>query len=236
VSPQEADEKSGDMAAKTALVNAARADVDRLMALESFKNIVAPFDGVVTSRKTDIGALISAGGDSGPELFTVADVHKLRVYVRVPQSFSADIKPGMTASLSVPEYPGQSFTASLDSTADAVNDQSGTLLVELALDNASGTLKPGDYAEVHFKLPQGAASVQVPASALIFRQQGLQVATVGKDDHVVMKNIRIARDNGSYVDVADGLTAADRVIDSPPDSLAQGDVVRVSGASAGARQ
>ena len=236
VSPQEADEKSGDMAAKTALVNAARADVDRLMALESFKNIVAPFDGVVTSRKTDIGALISAGGDSGPELFTVADVHKLRVYVRVPQSFSADIKPGMTASLSVPEYPGQSFTASLDSTADAVNDQSGTLLVELALDNASGTLKPGDYAEVHFKLPQGAASVQVPASALIFRQQGLQVATVGKDDHVVMKNIRIARDNGSYVDVADGLTAADRVIDSPPDSLAQGDVVRVSGTSAGARQ
>ena len=234
VSPQEADEKSGDLAAKTALVNAARANVDRLVALESFKNIVAPFDGVVTARKTDIGALISAGGDSGPELFSVADVHRLRVYVRVPQSYSAAIKPGLTAALSVPEYPGQSFTATLSSTADAVNDQSGTLLVELGLDNANGQLKPGDYAEVHFSLPQSGSGVQVPASALVYRQQGLQVATLGPDSHVVMKNITIARDDGSYVEVAAGLSRADRIIDSPPDSLAQGDLVRVSGASAAA--
>lgn len=231
VSAQEADEKSGDLDAKTALMNAAQANVDRLEALESFKRIVAPFDGIVTSRKTDVGALIAAGENNGPELFTVADVHKLRVYVHVPQNYSARINPRVSATLTVPEYPGESFDAKLVSSAGAVNDQSGTVLVELETGNQGGRLKPGDYAEVNFKLPQSGPQLQIPSSAIIFRDQGTQVATLGVGDHVILKNIHIARDNGATVDVDNGLSPRDLVIDSPPDSLAQGDLVRVSGSS-----
>ena len=231
VSAQEADEKSGDYDAKTALTNAAAANVQRLQALESFKHIVAPFDGVVTSRKTDVGALIVAGENNGPDLFSVADLHKLRVYVRVPQIYSASINTRMSTTLTVPEYPGRTYKATLVNSANAINDQSGTVLVELELDNRREQLKPGDYAEVRLQLPQIEGGMTVPVSAVIFRDQGTQVATLGPNDRVVMKNIHIARDTGTDVEVDVGLSPDDLVIDSPPDSLQQGDLVRVSGAS-----
>jgi multidrug efflux system membrane fusion protein len=229
VSRQETDEKTGDLAAKTALVNAAGANVQRLEALEAFKRITAPFDGVVTARTTDRGQLIAAGAPTDPGLFTVSDIHRLRVYVHVPQTYSAELKAGDTATLTVPEHPGQTFQASLVSTSGAVSDQSGTLLVELQLDNTAGLLKPGDYAQVSFRLPVTANELRVPASALMFRQSGMAVATVGPGNRVVMKPITIGTDLGTQVEVATGLSPADRVIDNPPDSLASGDLVRVAG-------
>jgi multidrug efflux system membrane fusion protein len=232
VSQQETDEKTGDLAAKTSLVSAARADVDRLQALEGFKRIVAPFDGVVTARTTDIGQLIAAGAPTDPGLFTVSDIHRLRIYVNVPQSYSAELKPGMTATLSVPEYPGQTFQAALVSTSNSVSTQSGTLLVELQIDNTAGQLKPGDYAQVSFALPASTTSVRVPASALMFRQKGLAVATVGPDNRVLMKYVTIGVDQGAFVDLATGLGPSDRVIDNPPDSIVDGDRVRVASATA----
>ena len=230
VSKQEADEKSGDLAAKTAVAQAARADVERLTALEAFKRIVAPFSGVVTARNTDIGALIAAGNPADPGLFTVADERRLRIYVHAPQAYIAQIKPGQTATISVPEHPGQTFQAMLTSTSDAVSSQSGTLTVELQIDNSQGQLKPGDYAQVVFNLPRAAGGVSLPASALMFRRTGLAVATLGPDNRVVMKPVAIAQDHGQSVDIATGLSPADRVIDNPPDSLAGHDLVRVAGA------
>jgi multidrug efflux system membrane fusion protein len=231
VSRQEAEEKTSDQDAKTSLVSAAAAEVQRLQALEAFKRITAPFDGVVTGRTTDIGALIAAGVPNDPGLFTVADVHRLRIYVNVPQSYSSDIRRGASVTLTVPEHPGKTFTATLVSTNGAVSAQSGTMLVELQIDNAAGALKPGDYAQVRFGLSPSAGMIRLPASALMFRRQGMAVATVGPTGHVVMRSITIARDFGSSVEVATGLSPSDRVIDNPPDSLADGDLVRVARAA-----
>ena len=230
VSKQEADEKSGDLAAKNAVTEAARADVDRLQALEGFKHIVSPFAGVVTARNTDIGALIAAGNPADPGLFTVADEQRLRIYVHAPQSYIAQIKPGETASVTVPEHPGQTFQATLTSTSDAVSTQSGTLTIELQLDNAQGQLKPGDYAQVSFNLPRPAGGVSLPASALMFGAKGLRIATLNADDRVVMKPVAITQDRGQTVDIASGVAPGDRVIDNPPDSLAGNDKVHVAGA------
>jgi RND family efflux transporter MFP subunit len=232
VSHQEADEKAGDLAAKTALVKAAAAEVGRLKALEAFKRITAPFDGVVTGRTTDIGALIAAGAPSDPGLFTVSDIHRLRIYVQAPQSYSASLRPGMSATLTVPEHPGRTFSASLVSTNGAVSDQSGTMLVELQTDNPGGALKPGDYAQVRFGLPAPAGVMRLPASALMFRRKGMAVAVVGPNGKASLRYITIAQDLGSSVEVLGGLTAGDRVIDNPPDSLTDGEVVRVAAASA----
>jgi RND family efflux transporter MFP subunit len=232
VSKQETEEKTGDLAAKTAQVNAAQANLNRLQALKTFAKITAPFDGTVTDRSVDIGALVNAGAQSsGAALFTVADVHKIRVYVSVPQTYSAEIRPGLTASLKVPEYAARVFPATLDSTSNSISEQSDTLLVELLADNSSGALKPGDYAQVALHIPSGANALHVPASALIFRDQGLQVATVLSDNRIRMKSITIARDLGTSVEVGSGLTPRDRVVDNPPDSIANGDQVRVTTAS-----
>jgi multidrug efflux system membrane fusion protein len=228
VAPQDVDEKNGDLAAKIAATASAKANVDRLQDLETFKSIKAPFDGVVTSRSTDIGALIVVGAPGQTPLFTVADENKLRIYVRVPQSYAWEIKPGMTATFNVPERPGENFTAAIAATADAVDVTTGTLLVQLQIDNSDRKLKPGDYAQVHFSLPVAAHTIKVPASALMFRDSGMQVATVGANDRVIIKPVTIARDFGTSVQIASGLSAADRVIDNPPDSLRQGDVVRVA--------
>jgi multidrug efflux system membrane fusion protein len=230
VSQQDDDTKKGDLAAKSALVAAARANVARLEALESFKRITAPFDGVVTTRATDIGALISVGGPTDTPLFTVADERKLRIYVRVPQSYSADIKPGMSANFTVPEYPGRTFTANLATTADAITPQNGTLLIQLQIDNANHVLKSGDYAQVRFDLPAASGAIQVPASALMFRDSGMSVAVVEPNGRVAIKTVTIGRDMGSIVDIAAGLSPADRVIDNPPDSLRPGDQVHVAAA------
>ena len=226
VSKQEADEKSSDFEARKAEVAAQRANVDRLQALTGFKRVVAPFDGTVTARKTDLGALINAGSSSGPELFRVADTHKLRIYVDVPQAYADRITTGMQAKLQLPERPGHSYPASVVSTANAINEASRTLLVQLEADNADGKLIAGSYADVHFDLPAATGALQLPVTSLIFRQNGLRVATVGKDDKVTMKSVEIGRDYGTKVEIVSGLDANDRVIDSPPDWLAQGDKVR----------
>jgi RND family efflux transporter MFP subunit len=230
VSRQEADEKAGDLAARSSAVNAAAADLNRLLALESFKRIVAPFDGVVTSRNTDIGALISVGGAADTALFTVADQHRLRIYVNVPQSYSALIKHGQAAKLNVPEYPGQTFTASVVNDAQSVG-ANGALLVELQLDNPEGKLKPGSYAQVTFGLTSAATTTQVPATALLFRHDGPTLAVVGPDDRVRLRPIKIARDLGTQVEVGAGVGPGDRVIDNPPEALADGDMVKIAALS-----
>jgi RND family efflux transporter MFP subunit len=236
VSQQEADEKGGDFEAKKALVEAARADVERLRALESFKHITAPFDGVVTARKTDIGALINAGHDAGHELFTVSDVHKLRLYVNVPQNYVNQVQVGMKAQLTVPERAGQSFTAVVADNSRAVGENSGAVLIELDVDNTDGKLLPGEYANVRFDLPHDANAVQVPASALTFRKEGLRVATLTADNHVVFRTIQISRDLGNVVEVASGLSPSVWIIDSPPDSLEDGDQVRIARETVAAAQ
>ncbi|MGC1303303.1 MAG: efflux RND transporter periplasmic adaptor subunit [Caulobacteraceae bacterium] len=232
VSAQENDEKAGDYEVKSALVNAAQANLDRLLAMKGFARIVAPFDGVVTARRTDVGALINAGAGASPtsELFDVAKVDKLRLYVRVPQSYSARLKPGVKVTLTVPEYPGRSFPAIFASTANAVNDNSGTLLVELAVENPDDVLKSGDYAQVSFDLPDttaGTGMLRLPSSALLFRKSGLEAAVVGPDDHVHLQKVTAGRNLGAVMEIAGGLKLTDRVIDNPPDSISDGQLVRV---------
>lgn len=231
VAKQDADNKAGDLAVKTAAEVSAKANLDRLMALKEFARITSPFDGVVTQRTTDIGALVNPGGVTGAtQLFTVADLHKMRVYIQVPQNYSAQIHGNLTAELVLPEYPGEKFQARLDSTSDAISNQSNTLLVELDADNPDGKLKPGEYAEVSFSLPTPASTVTIPASALLFRGDGLRVATVNSQNHVVLKTVTVAEDLGTSVRLNSGLAATDRVIDNPPDSIGNGDAVRVASA------
>jgi len=228
VSKQDAEEKQEDFASKTSAAKAAQANLDRLLAMKEFAHIVAPFDGVVTKRTADIGALVNGGPSAnGNPLFAVADVGHLRLYVNVPQSYSAQIAPGMAVSLTVPEYPDKVFAAKLLSTSNAISAQSSTLLVELEVDNSSGLLKPGDYAQVSMGLPQGRTTLQLPASALIFRAGGLKVATVAPDNRVVLKNVSIGTDFGTAVTIASGLSGKERVVNNPPDSLSTGDRVRI---------
>jgi RND family efflux transporter MFP subunit len=226
VSEQDADEKASDAESKRAAVVAAQANVQRLMALEDFKRIVAPFDGVVTARETDVGALINAGSGTGPELFRVADIHKMRIYVRVPQALSGDLVAGQTAELNLPQHPNHSIEATVVTTSHAINQSSRTLLVELQANNPNGDLQPGTYAEVHFNLPDSPDTLRLPTSALLFREDGLKVATVGPGDKVTLKPVSVARDLGTEVEIASGVTPADRVINSPSDSIAEGDIVR----------
>ena len=233
VSQQDADEKNGDLAAKIAAVDSAQANVERLQALEAFKNILAPFDGLVTARNTDVGALVSVGGQT--PLFMVDDEHRLRIYVNVPQVYSAEVKPGSIATFTVPEYPGQSFDTTLVSTSNAIDPVSGSLLVQFQVDNANNNLHPGDYAQVHINLPVDTEAVTVPPSALMFRDNGMEVATLGPGNHAVIKPVTIGRDLGTVVEISTGLAHDDKVIDNPPDSLEQGDEVRIATPAAGSK-
>ncbi len=232
VSQQDADDKNGALQANIAEVAAGRAEVQRLQAMEAFKRITAPFDGVVTSRSTDIGALITVGGPNQAPLFTVDDEHRLRIYVSVPQAYSADIKPGMTAQFTVPEYPGQSFSATLVSTAEAINANTGTLLVQFQADNAQHKLQPGDYAQVRFNLPADTRALTIPSSALMFRDAGMEVATLGPHNRVRLQTVTLGRDFGTAVEIATGLNAGDRVINNPPDVLHTGDIVQIAASAA----
>ncbi len=227
VSKQEADEKQGDLAAKSALTNAASANVRRLAALQGFTRLEAPFAGVVTSRSTQIGALVTAGNAAAQPLFTVSDVSRVRIYVRVPQAYSAEIKPGLHASLTLPEYPGRTFDATLTRTADAVDQQSGTVLVELQAANVDGALKPGAYAQIRFPVAGSSGAVIVPASAVLYRSDGTLAAAVDGQGRVRLRPIKIGRDSGDKLEIVAGLAASDRVIDSPPDAIANGDQVQV---------
>ncbi|HUD52529.1 efflux RND transporter periplasmic adaptor subunit [Parvibaculum sp.] len=227
VSKQDAEQKRSDLAVKRAMANAALANVDRLRTLQGFRRIVAPFDGVVTGRATDVGALIASGNAAARPLFTVADMAKMRIYVHVPQIYSANIKPDMSAKLVLPEYPGRTFEAKLAGTSQSVNDTTGSMLVQLVAENPEGLLKPGSYAQVSFDLPSSGSAVLVPASALLFRPQGMTVALIDGSGRVKLKVIKIARDDGAKVEIASGLSPSDLVVDSPPDALADGDQVRV---------
>ena len=233
VSLQDVDMKNGDLAAKTAIVKATKANVDRLEVMEGFKRITAPFDGIVTARATDVGALINAGSGKGLELFVISDTHKLRLYVSVPQNYAAQITAGTRAQMTVPERPGRTFTATVETTSQSVDPSSGSTLVELAVDNASAELVPGAFANVRFDLPLTSASLSVPASALIFDSRGARVATLGADNRVVLNPITIARDLGTVIEISSGLAATDRVIDSPPDGIGKGDQVRIAPGSTG---
>ena len=232
VSKQDVDEKTGDLAAKRALVASAKANVDRYIALKGFTRIVAPFDGIVTARNTDVGALVNAGSAAGQELFVVSDTRKLRVYVNVPQNFVPDVPPGTKATLRVPEHPEKRYMATVEASAQAVNAQSGTTLMQLVVDNAAGELLPGAYANVSLALPHDATALSVPASALIFDAGGLRVATVGTDNRVVMKPVTIARDYGKTIQLGSGVEAGDRVIVNPPDGVVAGTEVRIAGNAA----
>jgi len=221
VSKQDADERVSQAEATKAQLQSAQANVQRLKEMVGFQRIVAPFDGVITARNTDVGQLIAAGENTGPELFRIADEHRLRLYVRVPQSFAAAMVPHLAADVRFPDRPGAVWPAKLDSTASAIDPTSGTLLVQLIVDNSKGELLPGAYGEVHFRIPPGTAgeSLKLPANVLLFRGDGLKVATVGVDGRVVLKTVTVGRDYGSAIEVVKGLTPDDNVILSPPDSL-----------------
>jgi RND family efflux transporter MFP subunit len=238
VSVQEQEGKEADYNSTKARLNSAIAEVaadqgeiDRLQALEHFKNITAPFDGVVTARETDIGALINAGSGTGggPELFRVADIHKMRIYVQVPQQLSADIKAGLNAEVHLPQYPDKTFNATVATTSSSINTSARTLLVELHADNPDSELQPGAYAQVDFELPSNPNIVRIPTSALVFRAGGMEVATIGPGDTIELKPIELGRNLGTEVEVLKGLRLSDRLVNSPPDSLATDDTVRTSG-------
>jgi RND family efflux transporter MFP subunit len=229
VSKQDLDVRTADASNKQGLVRSVQANLDRLRVLEKYKRIVAPFDGLVTARATDIGALINAGSGGAPALFVVSDIGRLRAYVNVPQNYVPSIRIGTKAQISVPEYPGRSFTATVEASAQAVDAASGTTRMQLLVDNAGGELMTGAFANVRLELPHPEVAINVPASALIFDQGGLRLATVGADGRVVLKSVTISRDLGREVEIASGLAADDRVIASPPDGIASGDLVRVAG-------
>ena len=234
VSKQDADEKAGDAAAKTAAAESAAANVARLRDLESFKRVVAPFSGVITARNTDVGALINAGQSTGTELFRIADTHKLRIYVRVPEPFAAATQPGLEAALHFTEHPTRTFPAKIVRTSSSLDPTLRTLQVELQLDNDKGELFPGAYAEVHFKLPANAESIRLPANTLLFRAAGLQVATLDSQQRVKLKSIVEGRDFGNSIEVLSGLAPHETVVLNPPDSIADGVQVRIAVPDTGA--
>ncbi len=219
-SQQDVDERTADLNSKNALVKSGQANVDRLEALASYKQLTAPFDGIVTARDTDVGALINAGNGGGAAMFVISDIKKLRVYVNVPQTYVPAIKVGTKALISVPEYPDRTFDAVVESSSQAVDVASGTARMQLGVDNTKGELLPGSYSNVRLDLSRDTQPLHIPASALIFDQNGLRVATVGPNDRVVFKKVTIARDLGRDIEIASGLGADDRVILTPPDGLA----------------
>jgi len=234
VSQQDADQRAGDAAAKNAAVQSAAANLARLKELESFKRVLAPFDGVVTQRNTDIGALINAGQTPGNALFRVADTHRLRIYVSVPQSYAGEIHSGLTADLVFADRPGKRYQAAVVSTARALDASSRTLQVELQIDNGGGELLPGSYAQVHFDLRGASASLRIPVNAVLFRAQGLLVATVDSTNHAHLHPITQGRDFGQEIEVLSGVDPEDTLIVNPPDSISDGMLVRIAAPAAGA--
>jgi membrane fusion protein (multidrug efflux system) len=227
VSMQEIDERTADLSNKNAAVNSSQANVERLEALAGYKKITVPFDGIVTARNTDVGALINAGGTSSPPMFIISDIKKLRVYVNVPQNYVPSLKIGAKGTIVVPEYPTRTFEATVEASAQAVDVNSGTTQMQLGLDNSSGALMPGGFANVRLVLQGEDAPLHIPSSALVFDQKGLRVATVTPDNKILFKTVTIARDLGREIEVAGGITLDDRVISTPPDGVVDGDPVRV---------
>ena len=227
VSQQDADQRAGDAAAKAAAQASASANVARLRELEGFKRVVAPFDGVVTQRNTDVGALINAGQTPGSALFRVADTHRLRIYVQVPQPYAAQITTGLGAALEFTDHPGQHYSAAVASTAHALDAVSRTLQVELQIDNSKGDLLPGSYVQVTFTLPPSPGTLRVPVNTVIFRGKSPQVATVDDGQHVRLRDIAAGRDFGTEIEVLAGIGSNDTLIVNPPDSIADGAQVHI---------
>jgi RND family efflux transporter MFP subunit len=244
VAKQDVDTRTFTWNADMAQVKAAQANVDQLIAEEGFKRLIAPFDGIVTARETDIGALINVGASGGginvgsaggAELFVVSETRKLRVYVSVPQNYVPSVPPGTKATIMVPERPGKTYTGTVEASAQAVIPTTGTTLMQLIVDNSAGEMMPGGYASIHLQIAATAGLLSVPSSALIFDAKGLSIATVDSHDRVLIKPVSIERDLGSVVELASGLSPNDRVIQNPPDGVGNGDEVRLAGAeSAGA--
>jgi RND family efflux transporter MFP subunit len=228
VSKQDADNRAGDAAAKAATAESARQNVKRLDELESFKRVIAPFDGVVTARNTDVGYLINAGQSTGTELFRVADIHKLRIYAQVPEAFAAATSTGLKAELHFAERPGKTYEADTVRTSNALDPTARTLQVELQLDNRDSQLFPGSYTEIHFRLPSDTETMRLPANTILFRSNGLQVAVVDAQDTVRIKKVDMGRDFGKTVEILTGLDATDKVVVNPPDSIDDGMHVRIA--------
>jgi RND family efflux transporter MFP subunit len=229
VAQQDVDQRTFTLNANIAQVKAAQANVDRLVAEQGFKHLIAPFDGVVTARETDIGALINVGAAGGVELFVVSDTSKLRVYVNVPQNYVPSVPPGTKATIHVPEHPDKTYSGTVEASSQAVNSSSGTTLMQLIVDNRAGEMMPGDYASIHLQISGAAGVLRVPSSALIFDAKGLSIATVEADNRVLIKPVSLERDLGAVVEIASGLAPNDRVIENPPDGIGTGARVRLTG-------
>ena len=232
VAKQDVDQRTFTADANLAQVKAAQANVDRLVAEFGFKRLIAPFDGIVTARETDIGQLINVGATGGAELFVVSETEKLRIYVNVPQNFVPSVPSGTKATITVPEHPGKTYTGTVEASAQSVNPSSGTTLMQIIVDNSAGELMPGDYADIRLQVAAPLNVLSVPSSAVIFDAKGLSIATVGADNRVGLKPVTIGRDLGALVEIASGLAANDRVIQNPPDGVASGDIVHVIDAPA----
>jgi RND family efflux transporter MFP subunit len=230
VARQDVDQRTFTSNAQIAQVKAAQANVDRLVAEAGFKRLIAPFDGIITARETDIGALINVGSAGGPELFVVSETHKLRVYVNVPQNYVPSVPAGTKGTITVPEHPGKIYSGIVESSADAVDPGSGTTLMQLIVDNGAGELMPGDYASIHLQVAPPAHVLSIPSSALIFDSKGLSIATVKSDNSVLLKRVTIERDLGAIIEIGSGLAMDDRVIQNPPDGIENGTQVRLIGA------
>ncbi len=229
VSKQEADNASGDFQAKKAIVQSARYNVKRLEELQSFQRIYAPFDGVITARNTDIGALIDSGsGSPARELFHIASTRELRIYVKVPQAYARAAKPGLSAALTLAEFPNRRFKGTLVRTAEAIDAATRTLLVEIDMENPTGELLPGAYVEVHLRLPSPSPAYLLPVNTLLFRSEGLQVAVLEAGTHAVLIPVTIGRDFGTEVEIVSGLNGDENVIVNPPDSLVSGEEVSIA--------
>jgi RND family efflux transporter MFP subunit len=225
VARQDLDNANGTLEARQAAVASAQANLRRLEQLHAFARIEAPFDGVVTARNVDVGALIDPGSNAR-ELFHVAATQKLRVFVNVPEAYSRAAQQGVEADLTLREFPDRRFTGRLTRTAEAIDVNSRTLLTEIDVDNPKGELLPGSYCEVHLKLPTPASTLKLPVDALIFRSDGLQVATVGPDSRVALQTVTVGRDFGTSLEILSGIGPDDIVVLNPPDSLAAGTIVR----------
>ena len=227
VSKQEADEKRNDMAARKAVLEASRYNVLRLEKLQSFKKIYAPFEGVITARNVDVGTLIDAGSAPAKEMFHIASTKRLRVFVNVPQSSAREVNPGMTAELTLAEFPGQRFKGIFARSSQSIDAATRTLLSEVDVENEKGELLPGSYAQVHLKLSTEHAALIVPVNTLLFRPEGVMVAIL-QADHAVLTPIKLGKDYGSEVEVVSGLAATDSIILNPSDSLVSGAQVKVA--------
>jgi RND family efflux transporter MFP subunit len=230
ISEQQLATQQATVLADAGIVETDQAQLSQAAINLAYTRIIAPFDGIVTTRAVDVGNLVTVGTPSSTStpLFTVTDRSRLRIYVRVPQNYASYIRPGMTVTFTVPQYPARVFHATLVANADAVVSATGTVLVQFGADNQDGVLQPGAYADVKFPLPPGANGLRVPATALTFRDAGMQVATVDASNHIKLKTVAIARDMGATVDVSSGISTNERIVDNPNDALQDGDLVRIA--------